>query len=310
MEDSTISLLVSFIMPIGNLDRDYENISTNISEFASVDGSELILVVDSPPTKRLEVFLETASTRDNLLIISGQFGNPGAPRNLGMDNASGKWLSFIDSDDKTDFINFVEMIKEADNLNKDLVIGNYMIENNGILSRPENIQDHSADVWQHLARNPGIWRMGFKHTELHGVRFPEYRMGEDQVFLVRLRFWNISTHISSRNVYIYRKNIVGQLTTDKLAIRDLSQAQTQTLVELMSGKNKPKDATILSVMLTNQLLTSIRRLGFRGVVLSCRILYKSTNGMKTPRTLLLLFSTISSEIFIKIRRLRVNREQA
>lgn len=288
-------------MPIGNLHRDIANISSNISEFMNTQGSELILVVDSIPTNQLETFKKSINDLPNIKLFSGQFGNPGEPRNVGMANASGKWISFIDSDDKTNFADFIEMITEAEKLEMDFALGSYLVEQNGLRIRREISPISIRQDYKDLVRNPGIWRMAFRRSAINHTKFPEFRMGEDQVFLARLRFWSMPAHVSPKCIYTYRKDVVGQLTSNKDALYDLSKAQAETLNILISRKSHPKDTELLAIMLMNQVLTSLKRLGVHGLSLTLSTIYKSTRGTKSFRLSFLILAAFISELFLKIR---------
>jgi glycosyltransferase involved in cell wall biosynthesis len=257
--------------------------------------------LDSIPTNQLETFKKSLHDLPNIKLFSGHFGNPGEPRNVGMANASGKWISFIDSDDKTNFVDFIEMITEAEKLEMDIALGSYSVEQNGLRICREISPIIIRQHYKELVRNPGIWRMAFRRSAINQTKFPEFRMGEDQVFLARLRFWSMPAHISPKCIYTYRKDVVGQLTSNNNALYDLAKAQAETLNILISRKSHPKDTELLSIMLMNQVLTSLKRLGVHGLSLTLRTIYKSTQGTKSFRLSFLIFATFFSELFLKIR---------
>lgn len=291
----------SFVMPIGNLVRDRINIQENISSFSTIDNCELILIVDSAEPQAIAELKKSNDKIDNLRILSGDFANPGGPRNLGISAAQGNWIVFIDSDDKTDFKKFLQIILEAQELGMELVVGSYSVEIAGSIGAQSSGQKNLMMRVESIARNPGIWRMGFRRKVVERVRFPEIRMGEDQVFLARVGFWKLDTHHSSELVYCYRSGVPGQLTMSKAAICDLVRAQEEMLEILLSKKNIYNDAKIIAIMLSKQFLTAIRRLGFHGILITFRTLMKSTEGLKSFKMLFLLLQTCNSEIRIKAR---------
>lgn len=299
----------SFVMPIGNLVRDRINIQENISSFSTIDNCELILIVDSADPQAIADLKKSNDKMDNLKILSGDFANPGGPRNLGISVAQGNWIVFIDSDDKTDFKKFLQIILEAQELGMELVVGSYSIEMAGSIRAQSSGQKNLMMRIESIARNPGIWRMGFHRKVVERVRFPEIRMGEDQVFLARVGFWKLDMHHSSELVYCYRSGVSGQLTMSKAAISELVRAQEEMLEILLSKKNIYGDARIIAIMLSKQFLTAIRRLGFHGILITFRTLMKSTEGLKSFKVLFLLLQTCNSEIRIKARYLVSTRGQ-
>lgn len=296
-----INPIVSFVMPIGNLLRDRVNIEENISGFIRIDNCELILIVDSADPQALREFEESITKIENLRVLSGVFANPGGPRNLGIKEALGSWIAFIDSDDKTDFKKFLQVILEAQELGTELVVGSFSVEKEGSIRTHILNQEASKKKIESIARSPGIWRMGFRRTVVGGVKFPEIKMGEDQVFLARLNFWKLKVHFSPELVYCYRSGTSGQLTMNKKAISDLVKAQEETLKVLLSKKNIYGDSKIIAIMLSKQFLTAIRRLGIRGFLMTFRTLLKSTEDFNSFKMPLLLLQTCSSEIWIKAR---------
>jgi glycosyltransferase involved in cell wall biosynthesis len=287
-------------MPIGNLGRDSANVIQNIKSFTKIKKCELILIVDSGKTYEITKLRNSNQGIKNLKILSGHFSNPGGPRNLGIRTASGSWLAFVDSDDKIDFAKFFHMIGKAQELGKELAVGNYSVERKGSVINGPNIHPGSNQWAVDIARNPGIWRMGFLRKSIAGVQFPEIKMGEDQVFLARVGFWKLDMYLSPELVYCYRSGNPGQLTMNKLAISDLVTAQEETLEVLLSNQKQYRDIEVLAIMLAKQFLTATRRLGFRGLVISIRTLLKSTEGFKSYKILFHLLQTCFLEISVKI----------
>jgi hypothetical protein len=48
-----------------------------------------------------------------------------------------------------------------------------------------------------IAMDPGFWRMIFRREIIGSVRFTSYKMGEDQLFLLALDFFNRKLFFSS-----------------------------------------------------------------------------------------------------------------
>jgi len=299
MGDFVINLLISFVMPIGNLGRDLSNIADQLQSFAKLSNCELILIVDSAPNFEIEKLRKIVKKSSNVSVISNQFGNPGSARNAGLAIASGTWIAFIDSDDKADFVKFFNVTEKAESRGMNFALGSYCLEQGGTQSKRITTNDSNEKLYKSIARNPGIWRMVFKRNTLSTFQFPEIKMAEDQVFLARIGFWKLNLQISTEIIYTYRKGIPGQLTVSKTAIYDLFEAQKYTLAILLNEENSPRDKRVLAILLSNQMLTSIRRLGVRGICFSCWTLLKPLRNFKSLDIFFLLLTTCIIEILGK-----------
>jgi hypothetical protein len=69
--------------------------------------------------------------------------------------------------------------------------------------------------------NPGIWRMIFNIQAISDVRFSRYRMGEDQLFLLELNFFQQNLEFSDSLTYKYFIGGEHQLTKDRGAISEI-----------------------------------------------------------------------------------------
>ncbi len=261
-----IKKIISFIMPIGNPERDYDNIHSIVSDFEKIGQSELILVIDAFRTPSVDQIIKNFSGKSHVIVLHSFFGNPGAARNFGKNHATGEWISFIDSDDKIDFTNYLKMVLDGIAHGAELSMGNF-----GIITR-DGKRDYPAagveykNVLKIVARNPGIWRMSFKSSLVKEIEFPSLRMAEDQIFLARFRFWDRKIFISNLEVYTYRRNVEGQLTRNRDAISDLLHAQTIVLDQFLQESLKFTGSRVLARIAVSQILSSLRHLGFQGFI--------------------------------------------
>lgn len=286
-------------MPIGNPERDYENIVANIAGFEKTHGAELILVIDAFAGPKANRLMLDYSVNESIIVHKGYFGNPGGARNFGKNLATGDWISFIDSDDKIDFTNFFQMVFDGNSCGADLCIGNYeVVSNYGISTKSSEVIDN-GNVYRIIARNPGIWRMSFRGSLAKQIDFPNLRMAEDQIFLARYRFWDRKVSISNLEVYTYRKNIAGQLTRNQEAISDLLQAQVIVIDQFFNESSKDKGSRILAKIVINQFLTSMRYLGLQAVFPLGRAIRKQKGLIRVTQLTYRLGCTLLAEILHK-----------
>jgi glycosyltransferase involved in cell wall biosynthesis len=215
-------MLLSTIVPIGNLAIDYENLK-KITQLSYAKPIELIFILDTDEKQALNQ-LELLCNNERLSsfqIIEGTGRNPGASRNLGISSAQGEWIVFCDSDDIPNFINIVKSILQNKN-DFDIFIGSYEIENLILKTISTQAIDHnSIPVWKSIAVNPGLWRWAIRRDLLIGIDFPEFSMGEDQSFLIKILGKEPEIKFLSEIFYRYRVGGRNSLTSTKAKINDL-----------------------------------------------------------------------------------------
>ncbi len=227
--NSTNFFRISIVVPIGGANPSCEHIrrwlpSVDFTKF------QIIIVQDSlDESVALELQELTSALahiqKDSLIVETVTHKNVGKSRNAGMRLASGDWIAFWDSDDIPALPLFSEMLDGAETLKADLVVGQFSEKNeNGeviLMSGINSIPDLIAD--------PGIWRMAFRRSAIEGIQFPNYSMGEDQVFLYKA-LQNVG-HIqwSDFCVYTYRVGNPNQITNQRAKLSELELAIRDTL---------------------------------------------------------------------------------
>jgi glycosyltransferase involved in cell wall biosynthesis len=215
-------MLLSTIVPIGNLAVDYENLK-KITQLSFEKPIELIFILDTDEKQALEQ-LETLCNNERLSsfqIIEGTGRNPGASRNLGISSAQGEWIVFCDSDDIPNFVNIMNSILQNED-NFDILIGHYETENLTLKTiTTQSINFNSIPIWKSIAFNPGLWRWAIRKDLLIGTNFPEFSMGEDQSFLIEILGKEPKIKFLPEIFYRYRVGGRESLTSTKAKINDL-----------------------------------------------------------------------------------------
>jgi len=242
---------VSAIIPI----IDYQTHAANISKIiksAQEMNIELVLVLDSQPESIYEqVVLTVDSLGVKAVVVAANSGNPGGARNIGLSLAKTEWVVFWDCDDLPNAANVLQLIMKSEAGGSHLVIGNYEREElrNGEIIPASTI----SKFWQiDVGLNPGIWRFAFKRDFIGPTRFPDLKMGEDQVFLLRIFAKNPKVQVYNEIVYRYRLGVPNQLTSNRHNMSDLKSSNIITKSEL-KNQGLYKDAAI--AMLIRQFLT-------------------------------------------------------
>jgi glycosyltransferase involved in cell wall biosynthesis len=215
---------------------------------------EIVLVHDfkDQETQNELENLVTRANRISLRLFKVEFGNPGETRNFGFEKISAKWVQFVDSDDQIDICSSLEVIKSA-NTNSDVLITNYAESN--LVTSDEKPCHHNSSLLR-VALNPGIWRMIFSINAISDVRFSRHRMGEDQLFLIELNFFQRKLEFSDALTYKYFVGGGHQLTNDRGAISEIKDLifQISQKFPSLNGKND----RFVSIMIARLTLTLIK----------------------------------------------------
>ena len=108
--------LVSIIMPVYNKEKYIKRSIQSILNQTFTD-FELIIVNDGSTDHSLEICESFHDSR--ITIISVINGGVSKARNIGLDNAKGEYITFIDSDDYVDYL-YLEKLYVKD---EDMIIG-------------------------------------------------------------------------------------------------------------------------------------------------------------------------------------------
>jgi glycosyltransferase involved in cell wall biosynthesis len=217
-------LKISVVIPVGNLGLYKENIFDLIDAAREIN-AETILVFDGASTEDIHDFRQNIANKANELIITSvTCRNPGGARNAGKALSTGDWITFWDCDDIPNPTKILSLIREANNLEKDVAIGRfnyiYVDDDSKEISRKTSSKLSKSD-WQFVVGlTPGIWRFAFRNSLAKDADFPETRMGEDQVFLSRfLKDW-VKVYVSNDIVYNYLVGRNSQLTKELASITE------------------------------------------------------------------------------------------
>lgn len=185
-------LLISIITP-------YYNVREYIIELAKVltpqltDRVEWIIVDDGCNEKELDNF------RAKVIHLENNSGGASVPRNIGLDNAKGKYIVFIDADDliSPDYIQTIlHKIKEE----WDYCYISWKGKSNTI------IIENEPPKW-----NCCVWNCIYKRDLIGNERFkPELKMAEDLDFNNRVRKGKRAN--ITKIIYYYNEDTPNSLT--------------------------------------------------------------------------------------------------
>ena len=227
---------LSVVIPIGGVSNDYSKLQLNILA-ASEFHFQVVLVLDGLQNSQKEQIMTFVKNRcpdfKNVSIYETSFQNPGAARNFGLNYASGKFITFWDSDDLANCPKIAESLARIPE-KIDAIIGAFQQINSGnSSSRIFRVKRWSWKV--DLLICPGFWRILYRRDRLGSAQFGKSRMGEDQVFLARFGIWNRRVEISNEVFYTYFVGNPNQLTRSRNRFRELQD----TINELNTLNKNP-----------------------------------------------------------------------
>jgi len=155
---------------------------------------EIILVDDGSPDKCGEICEEYKKNDDRVIVIHKKNGGLSDARNVGVENAKGDFITFVDSDDwiREDYVEkLYNLLKET---NADITVCNFIktaSENPVLENSIERIYEYTNVEALSLegAEYVGMvvtWGKLYKTNLFEGVRFPVGRIHEDEFTTYKL----------------------------------------------------------------------------------------------------------------------------
>lgn len=210
---------VSIIMPIYNVEKYLSKAIESVLNQTYTD-FELILINDRSTDNSKEICNEYLKKDSRIVFFENNTENhgPGPTRNIGLDNATGEFVYFMDSDDWIDNSLFqcaVERIRET---NADIVqVGVEYEWNDGKNSlqqywngKPLMTKDEIKNDFENFRYKNGfmLWQQFFKMKTVKSIRFENIMNGEDLSYVMDAYCNAERIAYISKPLYHYR-HIVG-----------------------------------------------------------------------------------------------------
>lgn len=188
--------LVTIIIPVFNIEREYLERCVDSVINQTYSDLEIILVDDGSTDGTSNVCDELKKKDSRILVFHKENGGSSSARNVGIRNAKGKYLGFVDSDDYIDR-DFVELMMKAivDNNVPMAQISRDEIDINGkrrpdVCIPPEKVTritnyDQMVELLMHRGDCSFCTRLTLASL-FEGLEFPEGKLNEDFFLLVKL----------------------------------------------------------------------------------------------------------------------------
>lgn len=210
--------MISAIVPVYNTEKLVGRCIDSVISQTYPDW-ELILVDDGSTDGSLGVLKQYETNDSRIKVIHQENAGPGLARNKGIQNASGDYIVFIDSDDiiKPDY--FEKLSHETADV---VFIDIDQVDEDFHVQRKEYMSGYQSLSMENLHRSQmtgkyswGGWRKAVK-TELllkNKIRFSEHKVGEEAIYSFLLMHYAKSFSFIKGSVYEYVNRAGSQSDT-------------------------------------------------------------------------------------------------
>lgn len=177
---------------------------------------EILVVDDGSSDNSLEV-VNRYKTDSRLKVITKENGGVSTTRNVGIANATGEYIMFVDGDDYIDERTFEILAKKLSEHPYDIICFNYVVINNGNSKVVKATVNQSIEiVREYIIGQPSPWAKIIKRKLFidNKITFPEGRIYEDLAVIPSLALYTSSICFIEDSLYYYyiRKGSIMHIT--------------------------------------------------------------------------------------------------
>ncbi|NLC32804.1 MAG: glycosyltransferase family 2 protein [Clostridiales bacterium] len=212
-------VMVSIIIPVYNASRYLSDCMNSILD-QNYKELEIILINDGSRDNSLDLCKYYAELDERVSYIDQTNGGPGAARNAGLEQATGKYLLFFDSDDLVLPNTIEKMVKAMDG--HDLAIALFSLNTSsgqsvrGLIKQEMYFDKddflEKLSIWPGAYYYSALWNKIYKRdiVEKHRIRFrTDFIWGEDCLFNMNYYLYINQIHIVDFVVYQYNRKVSG-----------------------------------------------------------------------------------------------------
>lgn len=205
---------LSIIIPVYNVEKYIRECLDSVKK-QTFKNFEVILINDGSQDNSGAICDEYAATDSRFKVFHKENGGVASARNLGLDNANGEWVTFVDPDDclvsdkvyEEIFaldINDVDMVKFQ--LVKGEILADTIVQENP-MQKPMNERILREEQFKSEIYSYGnIWNMIMRRNIIGDLRFENIHIGEDGLFM-RIAMLGMDRIMEiNKAYYFYRYN--------------------------------------------------------------------------------------------------------
>lgn len=221
---------VSVIVPVYNTEKYLRECLNSLAE-QTLDGIEIVMVNDGSKDKSITIMEEFVKRYpDRFVLLNKQNGGQATARNKGIRECHGKYIGFVDSDDKVHPDMFREMYETAVSGDYDYVECHYHYVKEGKngelkeLSTRGNIREYKGKRDMFINPQVSPWNKLYKRELIieAGIEFPEGVIYEDTSFFIKtIPYINKSKYIDKKFVYYYLRGSSTMNANKSIKVGDI-----------------------------------------------------------------------------------------
>lgn len=275
-------MLLSIIIPVHNTEKYLVSCVESVYEQGlPLNEFEVLLINNASTDNSLDVCRKLKASHSNVVLIHTDTPGVSNARNLGMQQAQGEYLHFIDSDDKL-IVGMYDVYKSIAMDNQpDMIVSGidnyYESENRHLLQNPKktcSLRDKKSvcDCIRNMTPDEKIWLMNviwnkwYKRSFLldKNARFDtSLRVGEDFVFNCAVFTEFSSCFVIAQAFYLYfhrsAKSALNQFHKGELERRRRMENEQKALYHRLGINDKDKEIEVLNGELLFKHLYSVFR---------------------------------------------------
>lgn len=234
--------LISIIVPVFN-SEPYLNKTISSLLNQSYSNIEILLIDDGSTDNSLNICKEFAKKDSRIVVIHNENSGVAKTRNIGLENAKGAFISFVDSDDYIEKEMFEKLYNIHLESNSDITMCSIVREDQNGKAFEKIIYQNQTINQKEIIKNTitdnirdYLWNKLYKKEIFDGVDFPNGKIYEDVLTLYRL--YSKANHLTSTDQILYhyvnRENSIVNSSNGKKA-KTLYNAYTKKLTDIESS---------------------------------------------------------------------------
>lgn len=249
---------LSIIIPVYNVEKYiHDCIESCLKQNLSRDEYEIIFINDGSIDKSRDIILEYKN--ENIVLIDKINGGVSSARNLGIENAKGKYIWFVDPDDYIRENVLLDLINILETYNLDKLEFNYKCVNENdkreisCLNNYSNICNIKKNIKQ-MPKEGYSWKYIIKKEILldNNIRFLENVPMYEDIHFTFLLDIHINNYLKLEEYIYYYRNREGSITktytNEKLKEHILGRIIIASFYKELIQKNKIKDKDIIKLL--------------------------------------------------------------
>lgn len=320
--------MISVILPVYNTEHYLKQCLDSVLCQTYRD-FEVILIDDGSADGSGDICDEYAQKDRRVKVIHQKNRGVSSARNAGLREASGEWISFVDSDDWLEADMFQVLLTGAEKYQADIAAGDVYEESERgwtIRNIWKELGAESDDCFSGekkflygLSYTPVLWNKLIKRTLMEQFFDEACTYGEDTLFLVEVVKKAQRVAVIKKPVYHYRFERVGNVVSERINCKTLHLLEAyQSVAEVMKEQGADEAAAHIIYIAVFQTLIKMHI----GEIRRCRNYLKAVQAMassekrdfrvlkKNPRTSffrrsLVAMAAISPECSVLVWNVRV-----